>query len=329
MNRRVGFAAPAVALAAVLPNLATAQARHEFAEVHLGVRVRVVLHAPDTARARRAARIAFDRMAELEDRLSDYRATSELRSLAARPGEWVPVSVDLYRVLGRALALARASGGAFDPTVGPVVALWREARRTGLRPEPRSLDSAAAAVGWTHVRLDSATRSVRLGRPGMALDLGGIAKGYVLDRALEALGREGVTSALLEAGGDIVVGAAPPGRPGWEIAVESRDPLLTARARALVHAAIATSGPTEQFVEIGGRRYSHVVDPRTGRGLSNDLVATVIAPDGATADALATAITVLGERAGGALARRFAGVAVTVRRVPRSGPPPGSQPRSR
>ena len=128
----------------------------------------------------------------------------------------------------------------------------------------------------------------------MRLDLGGIAKGYILQQALGAMVPLGVTQALVEAGGDIVVGDAPPGRDGWRIDVAGSDAVFAARAARLTNAALATSGPTAQFVEIDGVRYSHVVDPRTGMGLTNGVTARVIARDGATADALATALTVAG-----------------------------------
>ena len=288
--------------------------RREFAELHMGVSARVVLYAPDDTTARAAARAAFARMAALEDVMSDYRPASELRRLERHPaGAWVPVSAELYAVLARALEVARASGGAFDPTVGPLVALWREARRGRRLPDRAALDSARALVGWERLSLDSARRAVRLGRAGMRLDLGGIAKGYILQAALDALRERGVTRALLEAGGDIVAGDAPPGQPGWRVSAPSAHGAVAERAARLANAAIATSGPAEQFVELAGVRYSHVVDPRTGLGLTNGATATVVAPDGATADALATALTALDAGRRGALLARFPAVMASVR----------------
>src|SRR5256714_10672721 len=153
-------------------------------------------------------------MAGREDIMSDYRPESEVRRLAERPGSAVPVSEPLFAALVRALQLARQSDGAFDPTVGPFVALWRRARRTGRLPTPVELHSAARRVGWRKVRADSAARSIRLDTAGMRLDLGGIAKGYILDQALLVLGRHGVTRALIQAGGGIVAGEPPPRPPG-------------------------------------------------------------------------------------------------------------------
>ncbi len=296
----------------VLPALLGAQPlRREYAELHLGGATRRVLHARDDATARAAARAAFARIAALEDIMSDWRPESEARRLERRAGEWVPVSHELFDVLAHAVAIARASDGAFDPTVAPLVAVWREARRTRRLPAPATLDSARARVGWKKLVLDSARRRVRLA-PGMRLDLGAIAKGWILQDALGVLRAHGVSSALLEAGGDLVVGDAPPGRDGWRIETPGASPEVGRRAQALVRAAVATSGPEAQFVEIDGVRYSHVVDPRTGMALTSARTATVVARDGATADAVATALTVLDSAGAAALLARVPGVVASV-----------------
>ena len=255
-----------------------------------------MLYAENEAVAREAARAAFSRIAGLEDVFSDYRAHSEIRRLAgAAYHTSVPVSEPMFAVLDQAQAIAAETGGAFDITAGPYVALWRATRRTGALPADSSLAAARRRVGWRHVVLDADGRRVRLDRPGMQLDAGGIAKGYILDEALAVLGSHGVESALIEAGGDIVAGAPPPGKAGWSVAVPDApaDAPIARRARSLASAAIATSGDTEQFVVIDGMRYSHVVDPRTGRALTNRRMATVIAPTGILADAYATALTVM------------------------------------
>ncbi|PYP49876.1 MAG: hypothetical protein DMD45_12985 [Gemmatimonadetes bacterium] len=294
--------------AALSARPAPAQAvRRQYAELHMGVAARIVLYAPDDATARRAARAAYARMALLEDVMSDYRPESEVRRLAARAGAAIPVSGDLFVVLARAVDLWRRSDGAFDATVGPFVELWRAARRTGRLPQRAELDAAARRVGSDKVHLDSVARTVRLDAPGMRIDLGGIAKGYILDRALDALRAQGVTRALLEAGGDIVLGDAPPGRRGWRIALPEGDTILANHA-------VSTSGDTEQFVIIGGVRYSHVIDPRTGMGLTSRREATVVAPDGVTADGLATALTVLDDERGARLLHSFPQAAARLRR---------------
>lgn len=284
----------------------------EFTQVHMGMPVRLVLHAAGPEAARLAAGAAFDRIAELDRMMSDYRDDSELRRLDARPQEWIPASEELFAVLARAVEIAEATGGAFDPSVAPLVALWREARKSRRLPERSRLEAARALVGWRHVQLDPPRRAVRLAKPGMRLDLGGIAKGYILAQGLRTLRARGVASALLEAGGDIVVGDAPPGRAGWRIDVPSASAQFGERAARLSNAALATSGPTAQFVEIEGVRYSHVVDPRTGLGVTNHVVARVIAEEAATADALATALTILGPDGVAAISTRFRGVFIDI-----------------
>ena len=172
---------------ALAPRLA-AQPRHEFAELHMGVETRIVLYASD-ATAARAARAAFARIAALEDIMSDWRPTSEVRRLDQRPGQWVRVSRPLFDVLSRAVAIAHATDGAFDPTVGPIVALWRDARTRRRLPDSLALDSARTRVGWRLIALDSVRRRVRLATAGMRVDLGGIAKGWILQDALAELNR--------------------------------------------------------------------------------------------------------------------------------------------
>ncbi|HKP10720.1 MAG TPA: FAD:protein FMN transferase [Blastocatellia bacterium] len=271
-------------------------ARYEFAEAHMGTQFRIVLYAQDDETARHASAHAFDRIARLDATMSDYRETSELMTACKRAArEWVTVSGDLFRVLAASQRFARRSAGAFDITVGPVVQLWRRARRRGELPDAEKLAAARRLVGYARLRLDARRRAMRLNRAGMRLDLGGIAKGYAADAALAVLKQHGVTSALVAAGGDIVVGDAPPGSRGWTVAVRS----ITATDEAsmihlrLANAAVSTSGDAEQFVEINGTRYSHIIDPRTGQPLTGRRSVTVVARDGTTSDALATAASVL------------------------------------
>ena len=289
-----------------------AQVRYEYSELHMGVEVRIALYAPDEARARAAARSALDRVAGLEDIMSDYRPKSEMRRLTQTPDEWVPVSNDLFRVLSRAVDVASATDGAFDPTIGPLVLLWREARRLHRLPDRSARDSARALVDWRRIALDTAGRRARIHGAGVRLDLGGIAKGDAVQQAVFVLRTAGIPSALVEAGGDIAMGDAPPGQPGWRIDVPSGDSVVRARASAISNAVVSTSGPGFQFLEIGGLRYSHVVDPRTGIGLTSAAQVTVIASDGALADALSTALTVMGEADARRLIRRYPGVIACV-----------------
>ncbi len=263
--------------------------RFTFTEYHMGIDARLVVYAPDEQTARSACEFAFKRIAQLEAIMSDYRPDSELMRLSAKAGEGpVPVSEDLFKVLERAQQIAKQSEGSFDITVGPLVQLWRKARKDKQLPTLAEIDKAKALVGWTKLKLDKRKRAATLETPGMRLDLGGIAKGYASDEALKELKRHGIQSALIEMGGDIVLGAAPPKREGWNVSVPNagRDILLK-------DCAISSSGDTEQFVVIDNKRYSHVVDPKTGYGLTRRVQATVIAKDGFTSDPLSTALTVV------------------------------------
>lgn len=288
--------------------------RYEYAEMAMGVRARIVVYAATKSAAQDACRAAFEHIARLEDVMSDYRPTSELRRLcAAAGGEPVKVSPELLHILLRSEELSRRSDGAFDVTIGPLVKLWRAARRSGTLPRCDEIDAAERLVGWRRVVIDRKAGAVRLETPGMQLDLGGIAKGYACDEAISVLKRHGIRSALVEMGGDIVVSGPPPGKKGWEIEIaNATDP--AERQVILSNAAMSSSGDTEQYVEIGGRRYSHIVDPRTGLGLTDRTAVTIIAPNGATADGLSTAISVMGAEKGKALARHYRGVKAYVRR---------------
>jgi thiamine biosynthesis lipoprotein len=212
----------------------------------------------------------------------------------------------------RAVAIARASDGAFDPTIGPLVAIWRVARQSKALPDPAELARARTLVGWRLLQLDPANQTIRLNKRGMRLDLGGIAKGYILQEAIATLRTHGTPRAMVEAGGDIVAGEPPPDRTGWRIDVPGTSVEFRARATALTNAALSTSGATAQFVVIDGTRYSHIVDPRTGLGVTNGFLAHVIAADAATADAIATALTVLGVEGSRGLLPQFPGVLASV-----------------
>lgn len=289
--------------------------RYEYTQVHMGVQARIVLYAPDRAAAERGAVAAFDRMAALDATMSDYRRDSELMRLAGRSGAGpVPVSADLFRVLHRAGQLARLSGGAFDITAGPLVQLWRTARDTGALPAPAALETARSRSGYALLRLDAEDSTATLANIGMRLDLGGIAKGFAADEALATLRAQGLPHAMIEFGGDIVTGDAPPrerdaadspendgpdDKTGWRIT----EP-LSGRTLHLMNAAISTSGDTVQFVVIDGVRYSHVLDPRTGIPLTGRIAVTVIAPEGILSDGLATMLSVLGPEKGMPLIER-------------------------
>jgi thiamine biosynthesis lipoprotein len=225
--------------------------------------------------------------------MTDYDSESELMLLCESRGS-INVSDDLFVVLQAAKRYSTISEGAFDVTVGPVVRLWRRSRRLQTLPSERHIEQAKQLVGNHLWELDEKTRSVRLLKPGMQFDLGAIAKGYAIDKAFEMIQKHGISSLLVDAGGDIRVGVPPPGTDGWRIAKENETVLLK-------NIAMATSGSRFQFVEIDGVRYSHIVDPKTGLGMTGLNTVHITAPTAMEADALATAAILLGKEKGTAL----------------------------
>jgi thiamine biosynthesis lipoprotein len=289
--------------------------RYEFQHPAMGTLFTVTMFALDEAGASNAAKAAFARIDALEDIMSDYQADSELMRLCDEPvGKPVPVSQDLFDVLQRSQQISRASDGAFDVTIGPYVRLWRFARKRKVLATQTEMSAAASQVGYKKLKLDSRSRSVTLLVPNMRLDLGGIAKGYAADEALGLLKGRGITRALVAASGDIAIGDPPPGESAWKIGVTAIDATTNGvhRKMLLRNCGISTSGDTEQSIEINGVRYSHILNPRTGLGLTNRIQATVIAPDATTSDAVATTVCVLGPKRGLGLIESMPGSAVLI-----------------
>jgi thiamine biosynthesis lipoprotein len=297
--------------AGLSPRASAQVARFEFTEPHMGTQFKIVLYAEDRKAAGQAARAAFERIASLDASMSDYKESSELMQLCAKAGgDPVKVSDDLFFVLTKAVEASAKSDGAFDVTVGPVVRLWRKARKTRKLPDVDDLKKALALVGYKNIKLDREKQTVQLLKPGMLLDLGGIAKGYAGDEAQKVLKKHGITRALVAAGGDIVVSGAPPGTEGWEVEIEPLDPAEKEKPKHLLlkDAAVSTSGDANQHVEIDGVRYSHIVDPKTGLGLTGERSVTVVAPNGITSDSTTKTVMILGEEKGFKVVEAMPGV---------------------
>jgi thiamine biosynthesis lipoprotein len=294
--------------------------RYEFTRPQMGVPFRIVVWSTNEPIAQKAAGAAFARVAELNAALSDYDPDSEINRLTRETpvGEPARVSDDVWVVLSRSQQLARATDGAFDVTVGPLVNLWRRARRHRELPPERLLEEARARSGWQYLELLPSERAVVFRRRDMRLDFGGIAKGFAADEALRVLRDHGLPRAMVAAAGDLRVGMAPPDERGWRVEVGETDIPGAPQPRTvwLENAAVATSGDIFQRLEIEGRRYSHILDPRTGIGLTDHSLVVVLARDGMTADSLATAVSVLGPEEGLRLADRTPGAAALVLRAP-------------
>jgi FAD:protein FMN transferase len=294
MTRFLGFL---VLLTPVGVSRAAEPQRFEYEEPHMGTKFRIVLYAPDKPTADRAAKAAFARVAELNRIMSDYLPDSELMRLCQKsektPAGPVKVSDELFFVLSKSREVSELSDGAFDVTIGPVVRLWRQARKDRQLPDEDVLTDALKRVGYKKVELDQKAKTVSLTVAGMRLDLGGIAKGYAADEGLKVIAKSGITSALVAASGDIAVSGPPPGKPGWRIDIAPLPGATEHRQLILKDAAVSTSGDAEQFVEIGGVRYSHIVDPRTGLGLTGRRSVTVVARHGIEADSLTKMTSIL------------------------------------
>lgn len=276
--------------------------RFTFAEPHLGTIVELTLYAPEETVANEAAKAAFARVKELDLIFSDYKSDSETMRLcqSAGSGAHVKVSTELFQVLKAAMAVSERSKGAFDVTIGPLVVLWRRARKEKTLPTRDEIATAKELVNWQLVDLNEHDQSVELKRAGMRLDFGGIAKGYIAQEVSRLLKERGLRQTLVAVSGDIVAGDAPPESQGWKIGVAPLDRSNGASSRLLLlsNQAISTSGDAFQFAEIDGIRYSHIIDPRTGMAVTQRSSVTVIARDGTTADALATAVCVMGPERG-------------------------------
>ncbi len=312
----------AMALTGQDPTAGTSLARHEYVETHMAVPFKILLYTTEPAAARRASRAAFERVEALNKTLSDYDPDSELSRLTkSAGGPPTKIGDDLFEVLSRSQEMYRRSGGAFDVTIAPVGRLWRRARRDGKLPDPALLAQARKLVGGDKLTLDRGSRTVQLAVKGMRLDVGGIAKGYAAQAALEVLKKHGITRALVASAGDIVAGDPPPGANGWRVAIAPVDPARKRPYKTLLlkNAAVSTAGDAEQFVVIDGHRYSHIIDPRTGMGVEDRASVTVVAPDGATADALETTVYLLGPEHGLALIEATPGTSAVFQRMTRDG----------
>ena len=281
----------------------------------MGTLVKITLYTTDEQAATTAFRAAFDRIAELDRVLSDYKDDSELNQLTSKAvGRAVRVSNDLCTVLAASQELAEATSGAFDITQGPVIRLWRAARAERRVPDAGALNGASSRSGFRKLHVNVRERTVMLDQAGMALDVGAIGKGYAASEALARLRARGIRSGLVAVSGDLAFSGAPPGRRGWRIDIHNDDPDLTGvpRVLELTDAAISTSGPSEQYLDVGGRRYSHVIDPASQMGLVDDITVTVIAPSGLDADGLDTAVGLIGRDRGLSLIESRPGAAALI-----------------
>jgi FAD:protein FMN transferase len=305
--------------------------RYTFQRGLMGTQFTAILYAPDSLTAQHAYTAVSARMDTLNQIMSDYLDGSEINRLSETAGQnrWVRVSSTLFDVLAKAVTIARQTGGRYDPTIGPLAQLWRRAvrQRTARRtvrggfafPPASERRQARRAVSWRYVKFDSAKQAIFLEKHRMRLDLGGIGQGYAIDEAQKVLHQHGLSSFLLDIGGDILAGDAPPNQAlGWRIGLSSgkaQSQIITEKDTDSVwlkNAAITTSGDLERHLDINGRRYSHIMNPRSGLGLERFVQVTVMALTGTYADALTKAFSVANRVERKRLLRRFPQVQVWI-----------------
>jgi thiamine biosynthesis lipoprotein len=273
----------------------------------MGTEFEIHLYAADQVRAQELFEEAFDEIERIEAALSHYRPLSELSRINnLAPRSAVTTDPEVFALLERAFDHSRVSDGAFDITVGGLMKAWGFFRGAGRYPSEKELADARQQIGWQRVTLDPTKRSIRFLAPKLELDLGGIGKGYALDRVAALLREEGVQAALLSSGSSSIYAiGAPPGKKGWPVRVA--DPLDRTRTLSTVvlkDESLSTSGNYEKFFRLNGRVYCHIMDPRTGRPVEGITQTTVIAPEAVDSDALSKTTFVLGpERAAPILAK--------------------------
>ncbi|MCS7314467.1 MAG: FAD:protein FMN transferase [Bryobacterales bacterium] len=274
--------------------------RLEASQDAMGTTFTVALYGEDRERLEAAADAAFAEARRLERMLSNYRPNSELSRVNREAGERpVRVSDELFELLAACLDYSRASEGAFDITVGPLMKVWGFYRGTGRLPSAEEVKAALAKVGYRRVLLDREEKTVRFTEPGVELDPGGIGKGYAVDRMVAVLREHGIRAALISASGSSIYGlGAPPGNPeGWEIRIRHpRDETQTIETLHLKDLSLSTSGSYEKFFVAGGKTYSHIMDPRTGYPAQGVLSVSVLAPRTLDSEAWTKPFFVLGRQ---------------------------------
>ncbi|MFM2170139.1 MAG: hypothetical protein RI957_368 [Verrucomicrobiota bacterium] len=290
----------------MVSHLLIAEERHEFERPLMGTLFRIQTYAPSRKVAEKAVEAAFAEAEAINAVASDYIADSELLDLSKKPaGIPIVVSSRLFALIEQAKVMAELTDGAFDPTLGPLTKLWRESRRRQQLPSEEVLQLARRSSGHQLLSCDRTTSTITWQVSGMRLDLGGIAKGQAADAMLAVFFQHNLPSTSITAGGDVCLGAPPPGQKGWTVGVRTFDRNKDCETLVLSHCAVSTSGDLQQAIEINGTRYAHIIDPNTGLGLTRNVAATVIAPTAAKSDALATACCVLSQEKARKLIRKI------------------------
>ncbi len=280
----------------------TEEQRFTFSRPCMGTVFQIMLYASDEAVATKCADAAFKRIEQINQVASDYLPESELSRCNRAPYN-TPVSLsdDLFELISHSKKVSYLTDGAFDITATYAIQQWRRAKRKQRLPSAEETSKAISMTNWKAMVLDEKAHTITKAMDGLLLDLGGIGKGYAADAALLVIKEHGISRALVAGSGDLAIGDAPPNKTGWDVALrtfeksEEHDKLVHI---TLSNCGCSTSGDSHQYLELGGGRYSHIVDPKTGLGLTQRIACTVIANDATTSDAMATALCVLGVESG-------------------------------
>jgi len=262
----------------------------------MGSPLNIIFYAQDSVNANKLARTCFELIDSLNHIFSNYDSSSELTSINNNAGIAKNIASPLmWELIMQSKEAYFKSKGAYNIAMGPLTQLWRTARRLKQFPSQVQIKNKLILCNFNKIQLNDFDHSIYLTAKGMQLDFGGIGKGYIAQKVVDYLKKEGITTSLVDAGGDIVLGDAPPNKKGWTVGVnqpEKADDLLPEKLQ-LHNLSVATSGDVYQFIEHNGKKYSHIIDPSTGYGVTSLRNVTVIANDGALADWLATACSIL------------------------------------
>ena len=280
-----------------LYGITVAQERYVFQQAKMGTTFTFILYTTDSLTAEATAQKAFKRIDELNNIFSDYLPSSEVSKLSKTAGtnRKVKVSKDMWHLLRKAHKISKKSNGAFDITIGPLSRLWRSMIRKQDFFDKVKINAVKKLVNYKNIQYYLFSRRIKLKVAGMQLDFGGIAKGYAVDEAVKICRDSGLDQILVDGGGDIFAGKAPPNKAGWKVLFWGIDKsgMKVEKEIILAYKAIASSGNTYKYLEWEGKRYAHIVDPRTGYGILHSKIVNILAPNCTKADAIASTLSVL------------------------------------
>ena len=285
-----------------------------FKKFVMGVEVELILRDSSESHARKASEAAFAEMTRLDAIMSNWKENSEISEVNRSPeGKWIPVSKELFEVISRGLDISKSTGGAFDITVGKLLNLWGFYTSSPKKPLKEEIDNALKSVGYKLIELNPEKHSLFFKKPGIEIDLGGIAKGYILEKGFESLKGYGIKAGLINGSGDIYVWGEKPGDKLWNIAVEdpiNREKPLT--ILSVTDTAIFTSGDYERrFIEEDGV-FHHILDPKTGMPAGDCRGVTVIGKSINEVNGLSSAVFILGHEKGISFAEKLPNVEAVV-----------------